>query len=106
MKVSGDYNSSGTGLAKLGPMLVASLAFSLVPSNNFDIPHSLSSFGYGDYTEMNPSITFAIENRDHEIEQLEILVSFATELSCNVKDLEPEIAKLLSKNLWDIYDRF
>lgn len=37
-----------------------------------------------------------------EKEQIEILAKFAKNLTENQKDLEPEYAKLISDNLWDL----
>lgn len=105
MSVARDYYYNGTGLAKVAPILFASVAL-LVPSNNFEIPLSMNSFDYGDYRDMNPTSSFRRETADIEIVQLKGLASLASELSSDMKDLDPEMAKILSDNIWDIYDRF
>lgn len=105
MIVSRDYYYNGTGLAKLAPILFASVAL-LVPSNNFDIPRSVNSFDYGDYRDMNPTSSFGFQPNENEILHLQILASFATGLSKSMMELDSEMATILSNNLWDIYDRF
>jgi hypothetical protein len=62
MNVSRDYSYNGTGLAKVAPILVASVAL-LVPSNNFEIPRSMNSFDYG-ATERSCLIRFGIIEQD------------------------------------------
>lgn len=97
--------ASGTGLVKSGLSLMAVLAVSLMPSTNHNIPQQIAT-NYGEYTENNTQSVVNSYSQMSENEQAEILLSFASKLAENTKDLDVDIAQIISNDFWEMYDRF
>lgn len=97
--------TSGTGLVRTALPFIAAIAFSLIPSDNYIIPRQ-TSVSYGDYAETNTQSVMSSNSHLSEDEQVEILLSFASKLSENTKDLDMEIAQIISNDFWEMYDRF
>lgn len=93
--------ASETGFVKTALMTV--LAVSLVPSGNHNIPQQ-TSVSFGEYAEMNTQAVVKSNSRISENEQSEILFSFATTLAENTKDLDNDIAQIISDDFWEMYD--
>jgi len=94
--------SNGTGLVKTA---LTVFAISLMPSGNHVIPQQVS-VNYGDYAETNTQSVISSHSRISENEQAEILFSFASRLAENTKDLDVDIAQIISNDFWEMYDRF
>lgn len=95
--------ASGTGLVKSGLSLMAVLAVGLMPSSNHIIPQQ-NAVSYGEYAEMNTQTVINANSRISENEQAEILHSFASKLTENTKDLDKDIAQIISDDFWEMYD--
>lgn len=85
--------------------LMAMFAMSIVPNSNHIIPQQIS-VNYGEYSEMNTQSVVIIDSRIGENEKIEILLSFASKLAENTKDLDNDIAQIVSNDFWEMYDRF
>jgi len=104
-----EYNyidrTGGTGLVKTALPFIAMFALSLMPNNNHIIPQQIS-VNYGEYAETNTQSVVSSHSRMSENEQAEILFSFANKLAENTKDLDVDIAQIISDDFWEMYDRF
>ena len=79
-----------------------SFAFSAkipVPSQNYQIePKMLNKYSYEDIL-INPY--YSLSKAEHDtIQQIEIIHKFVSNVLTNIKDLEPSIGKIISKNFW------
>lgn len=101
------YNNeaSGTGLVKNAIPWIAAIAVSLIPSSNYEIPKQVS-INYGDYSEFNTQSFINVKSQIDENGQSEVLFSFANKLAENTKDLDNDIAQIISNDFWEMYDRF
>lgn len=94
----------GTSLVKTG-ILMAAIATGLMPSSNYIIPQQ-TSVNYEEYTETGTQSVIVLNSKMREDEQVDILLSFADKLAQNTKDLDLEIAQIISDDFWEMYDRF
>ncbi len=94
--------SSATGLVKTVAFM-AVIAVSLIPRNNYQIPNQTSA-GYEDYAKMETQSFKDVSLPKIEREQSKILLSFASKLIENTKDLDVEIAQIISNDFWEMYD--
>lgn len=94
-----------TGLAKTGLSLIAFLAVGLMPSSNHLIPQQ-TLVNYEEYAEKSTQIVVESNSQVNATEQSEILLSFANKLAENTKDLDNDIAQIISNDFWEMYDRF
>jgi hypothetical protein len=97
--------TGGTGLVKTALPVIAVFALSLIPNSNHIIPQQIS-VNYGKYAETNTQSVVSSNSRTGENEQAEILFSFASRLAENTKDLDVDIAQIISNDFWEMYDRF
>ncbi|MGI8543326.1 MAG: hypothetical protein ACR2MD_07565 [Aridibacter sp.] len=93
--------ASETGFVKTALMTV--LAVSLVPSSNHFIPQQ-TSINYGEHAETNTQAVVESNSQISENEQAEILLSFANKLAKKTKDLDNDIAQIISDDFWEMYD--
>ncbi len=104
-----EYNyidgTGGTVLVKTALPFVAVFALSLMPNSNHIIPQQIS-VNYEEYAETNTQSVIGSNSRMNENEQAEILFSFANKLAENTKDLDVDIAQIISNDFWEMYDRF
>jgi hypothetical protein len=102
-----EYNyidvTGGTGLVKTALPVIAVFALSLIPNSNHIIPQQIS-VNYGEYAETNTQSVVSSNSRTGENEQAEILFSFASRLAENTKDLDVDIAQIISNDFWEMYD--
>ncbi len=102
-----EYNyidgTGGTGLVKTALPVIAVFALSLMPNSNHIIPQHIS-VNYGEYAETNTQSVVGSNSRTGENEQAEILFSFASRLAENIKDVDVEIAQIISNDFWEMYD--
>jgi len=94
----------GTNLVKTG-ILMAVIAAGVMPSANYSIPQQ-TSMNFEEYAETNTQSVIASNSRTKEDEQIKILLSFADKLAGNTKDLDIEVAQIISNDFWEMYDRF
>ncbi len=92
---------SVTGLATTA---VAFLAFNLMPDIVHQIPEQEAA--YGQYANLENQKYVELSATKVENKQSEILLSFVSKLSANTKDLDTEIAQIISNDFWEMYDRF
>ncbi len=97
--------TGGTGLVKAALPIIAVFALSLIPDSNHIIPQQ-NSINYGEYAEINTQAVVNSSVQMNENEQAEILLSFAAKLTENTKDLDVDIAQIISDDFWEMYDRF
>jgi hypothetical protein len=90
-------------------MTASALILFLLPSLNLPIP----SNNYTLSTSSELSKLLPNENRyefadssSEDAERLSILRDFADKLLGNTKDMDPEIAKIVNDNFWDLYEPF
>ncbi len=95
--------TGGTGLVKTALPFLAVFALNLMPSNNHIIPQQVSA-NYGEYAETNTQSVISSNSQTSENEQAEILFSFASRLAENTKDLDVDIAQIISNDFWEMYD--
>ena len=95
--------ASETGLVKTGLSLIAVFGVSLMPNSNHLIPQQ-NSINYAEYAEANTQPVMISNSSTNENEQAKILLSFANKLAGNTKDLEVDIAQIISDNFWEMYD--
>ena len=105
MEYTYNNNASGTGLVKNAIPWIAAIAVGLIPISNYEIPKQVS-INYGDYSELNTHSVSEVKSQISENEQAEILNSFAIKLAENTKDLDNDIAQIISNDFWEMYDRF
>jgi len=90
----------GTGLVKTALTMVA---LSLMPSGNHVIPQPQQvSANYGDYAETNNHLIISSNSRTSESEQAKILSSFANRLVENRKDVDEDVAQIISNDFWEM----
>jgi len=94
--------SSATNLVKTIAFMAAS-AVSLIPSCNYQIPNQTSA-GYEDYAKIGTQPFADVELSKTEREKSEIFLSFTGKLIENTKDLDVEIAQIISDDFWEMYD--
>jgi len=82
---------------------MAAIVVSLVPNNNYEIPQS-SAVNYGDYSEMETQFVIGLNSQINENKHAEILLSFASKLAENTKDINVEIAQIIINDFWEMYD--
>lgn len=97
--------TGGTGLVKTALPFIAVFALSLVPNSNHIIPQQITT-NYGEYAENNTHSVITSNSVMSEDEQAEVLLSFANKLVGNTKDLDVDIAQIVSNDFWEMYDRF
>ncbi|MGI8495537.1 MAG: hypothetical protein ACR2L1_09540 [Pyrinomonadaceae bacterium] len=95
--------TDGTGLVKTALPFIAVFALSLMPSTNHIIPQQIAT-NYGEYAENNTQSVVSSYSQMSENEQAEILLSFASKLAENTKDLDKDIAQIISDDFWEMYD--
>ena len=83
--------------------LMAMFAMSLVPINNYRIPQPIP-VNFEKYGETNTQAVIESNSQINEYEQAEILLSFASRLAENTKDLDNDIAQIISNDFWEMYD--
>ena len=93
--------ASETGFVKTA--LMAVLAVSLMPSGNHTIPQQIS-VSHEKYAETNTQAVIESDSHISEKEQATILLSFASKLAENTKDLDKDIAQIISNDFWEMYD--
>jgi len=84
---------------------VAFLAVSLIPNSNYEIPDQTST-GYEDYAQMGKQTVANTSLRRIEEEQSGILLAFASKMVESTKDLDIDLAQIISDDFWEMYDRF
>lgn len=100
-----DYYTKGTSLVKTALLIIPVITGSLVPSVNCEIPQQKTPI-FEDYAQLEKQSTTAIVSKMAEKEQAEILLSFANKLAENTKDLDNDLAQIISDDFWEMYDRF
>jgi hypothetical protein len=95
--------TGGTGLVKTALPFIAVFALSIIPNSNHNIPQQIAT-NYGEYAETNTQSVVNSNSRLGENEQAKILLSFASRLTENTKDLDKDIAQIISDDFWEMYD--
>ena len=90
-------------MARTALPYIALFALSLMPSDNHTIPQQIA-VSYGEYAENNLQPVIRFNSRMSEDEQAKILFSFASRLAENTKDLDVDIAQIISNDFWEMYD--